>query len=317
MRTVLIGADGGGTKTNWVAVETKTGQVIATATAGSIHTLTFDQATVTERLCQGIGGLQLAESDRIVGIGLGDPAIDDTANGQKAGQWLRNHISEQYGCPCFSKSDLFMALYAFTEGKSGAFLAAGTGSMGIALPNPYVHGEENAVITVGGWGDPTCDPGSGCDIAVQGICAAIRAFDGVGPQTTLCDALLSFFAVNQPRDLIGHLNNPNVTRSSLASFARQVAECARLGDEVAVSVLQRAGEVLAAYAIRLLQEIPTAQFGVYGSILTKNCTVRETFELVLKKRFSHVDVRIPQHAPEYGAAMFAADALMIDRSEWK
>ena len=37
MRSVIIGADGGGTKTNLVAVDALSGQKIAASSAGSIH----------------------------------------------------------------------------------------------------------------------------------------------------------------------------------------------------------------------------------------------------------------------------------------
>lgn len=37
MRRLIVGIDGGGTKTNLVAVDIKTGSVVSTASSGSIH----------------------------------------------------------------------------------------------------------------------------------------------------------------------------------------------------------------------------------------------------------------------------------------
>ena len=63
--------------------------------------------------------------------------------------------------------------------KDECLIIAGTGSMGLALAEPYHHGGSNRYLTVGGWANPTSDPGSGFDIATQGIQAAFHAFDGI------------------------------------------------------------------------------------------------------------------------------------------
>ncbi|MBR4868706.1 MAG: hypothetical protein IKU10_06080 [Clostridia bacterium] len=317
MSRVIIGADGGGTKTAWIAMDVQSGQVIAKATGKSIHAVSLGLDKALEHLQQGIEKLQLAEDDRICAIGLGDPAIDDTATTNESGEPLRQAVTNLYGCPCFSKSDVFMALYAFTKGQAGAFLVAGTGSMGVALPLAYCHrSEHNPVTTVGGWGDPTWDPGSGCDIAVQAICLALKAFDGVGQPTDLCQALLDFYQVKEPRDLIGILNAEGITRGDLACFARQVDACAQKGDAVATAILENAAQSLAAYGIRLLEGMDHPNLGVYGSVLLKNQQIRNRFEQLLLHKIPTAIIRVPEHPPEYGAVLFAADALEIDRRNW-
>ncbi len=317
MGRVIIGADGGGTKTAWIALDASSGKVIAKATGESIHAMSLGQAKAIEHLQQGIEKLQLKEEDTICAIGLGDPAIDDTASTGESGEPLRQAVAQRYGCPCFSKSDVFMALYAFTKGQAGAFLVAGTGSMGVALTSAYCHrSHHNPVTTVGGWGDPTCDPGSGCDIAVQAICKGIQAFDGVGQPTALCQALLDFYKVKEPRDLIGILNAQGVTRGDLACFAKQVDECSQKGDGVASAILENAAQSLAAYGIRLLEGMEQPNLGVYGSVLLKNQQIRSRFEQLLLHKIPNARIRVPEHPPEYGAAVFAADALEIDRRNW-
>ncbi len=318
LKNILIGVDGGGTKTNLVAVEATSGSVVATATSGSIHTLSLGYETACKNLAQGVQKLALSPQDAILGIALGDPAIDDTPATEKDGLPLRRF--GQSFCvkqgTCFAKSDVFMALYAFTGGAPGAFLVAGTGSMGVAITKPYHHAGENPVLTVGGWGDPTCDPGSGCYIAVEAIKASLNAFDGVGPDTGLCKALLDFYGVRAPRELIDRFNGENATRSDWAVFARQVDDVAMAGDRVAQAILKNAGEVLAAYANRMLKEMEHPQIGIYGSILLKCQTVNRIFTQKVLEMHPTAKIQIPQHPPEYGAAMFAADALGIDRRNW-
>lgn len=62
--------------------------------------------------------------------------------------------------------DVYMALYGLTKGEEGILLISGTGSMGVAID------KDTNLHTVGGWGRPTNDNGSGYYIAVEGIKAA-------------------------------------------------------------------------------------------------------------------------------------------------
>lgn len=306
MRQILIGADGGGTKTTLLAVDATTGRTVATATGGSIHALSLGTAVALQNLRDTLAALTLSVEDHILALSIGDPAIDD--GDPHAGDAFCQAIRASDMLPAdtvlLSKSDAFMALYGFTLGGSGALLIAGTGSMGIAMD------ESGNVSTIGGWCEPTTDPGSGHFIGVEGIKAALSAFDGIAPATLLTDKLLAFFACSTPRDLIGHLNSPDVTRTRLASFSREVAEAASAGDAVSCEILQRAGQVLARYGIALLDRIaPAKNLGVYGSVLIKNAQVRHIFEENV--RITHPDavVSVPKFPPEYGAVRYAADML--------
>ena len=205
-----------------------------------------------------------------------------------------------------------MALYGFTGGQAGALLVAGTGSMGVGLPAPYRHGEENPMVTVGGWGSPTTDPGSGNDIGTRGICAALDAFDGAGPETALCGAVMDFYGATEPRQLVAILNGEEMSRSRIAAFSRQVALCAEAGDPVSLSILESAGQALGRYGCSMLRQMGEAvPVGAYGSVLINNGFVRRVFTETVQKEFPQAQVSIPEVSPEYGAARFAAHALGI------
>ena len=259
--------------------------------------------------------MRLSQEDRILALSIGDPAIDDTT--PLAGETLRK-IGEQLlgeGGICFSKSDVFMALYAFSLGTPAALLVAGTGSMGVGIKTPYQHGKDNTVFTVGGWGNPTCDPGSGYWIAVNGICAAINAFDSIAPQTALCQRVLSFFGVTEPRKLIDIFSG-TIQRNQIAAFSKEVDDCAKEGDQISLDILHSAGNILAQYACQLLKGMETPKIGVYGSVLLRNEIVRQTLEQQVKIAYPKAKIETPNHPPEYGAAVYGADALGIDRRNW-
>lgn len=304
MSDVIIGVDGGGTKTNFVALDARTGRRVASFTAGSINTYFAGEQTALANLEAGLLGL---EADKVLAVGIGDPALDDSC--PEAGAALREKTAALLpGALCLSKSDVFMALYAFTGGAPGVLVVAGTGSMGVGLPED----REKPLLTVGGWGDPATDPGSGYDIAVRGIAAAQAAFDGIGPETGLQGAVLDFFGGETPRALVDILNGEAMTRPRIAGFSRRVAACAEAGDPVSLGVLADAGTVLGRYACSLLRQIGKAvPVGVYGSVLVSNGYVRRVFTETVQKEFPHAQVSIPALPPEYGAARFAADALGI------
>ena len=188
---------------------------------------------------------------------------------------------------------------------------------GIALTKPYRHGGENVFLTVGGWAVPTSDPGSGYDIAVRGIQAALNAFDGIAGPTRLCEALLEFAGVSSPRELIPWFNQGNRTRGEIARFALAVDRCAREGDGLAGDILDSAGRDLGRYAVRLMEDLPTPRIGVYGSVLLHNRRVWQAFEAHVQAAMPGATIHRPALPPEYGAVQFAADALGIDRRVWK
>ena len=59
MRKVLIGVDGGGTKTSLIAIDADNGQTIATACVGSIHVVSMGMEAAVRNLKEGINGLRL------------------------------------------------------------------------------------------------------------------------------------------------------------------------------------------------------------------------------------------------------------------
>lgn len=319
MREIIIGADGGGTKTNLLALDAATGQVIARSSTGSINVYFAGMEKAVSNMEDAIRRLQLPDTDKIIALAIGDPALDDSS-GEDGGAFrerIRGFLGED--ALCLSKSDVFMALYTFTGGDPGALIVAGTGSMGIGLKHRYCHGNSNSVLAVGGWGAPTTDPGSGNDIAVRGITAAMDAFDGIGPETALCQQVLEFFGVCAPRGLVGILNGDSVTRTQIAAFSRCVAACAEAGDAVSREILENAGQVLGRYACSLLRQIGGDEqlLGAYGSVLVNNTCVRRVFTDTVLKEFPQAKIGIPQQPPEYGAARFAADALGIHWEESK
>jgi N-acetylglucosamine kinase-like BadF-type ATPase len=157
---------------------------------------------------------------------------------------------------------------------------------------------------VGGWGRLTGDEGSGYYIGREGICAALRAFDGVAPQTVLTHAAFAYFDVCAPRDLISAFYGE--TEPDVAGFSRCVAKCADEGDKVAENILLDAANYLVRYASVLIERTNANLLGVWGSVLCKNATVRRAFEDGVHQKFPNVEIREPAISAELAAALYAA-----------
>lgn len=315
MSKYIIGADGGGTGTCLAALDLSTGLICARAECEGINSYNVGTQRAAQNLLNGIRTLKLPENGEIIALSIGDPALDDCSDAPA--DCLQNHLlSKEFfkGTKIYTHSDVFMALYALSRGRPAALIAAGTGSMEIALHSPYLHGKRNPVATVGGWGFPSDDPGSGYYIATRGIAAAIDAFDGIAKSTRLCDAVTGYFSAAAPRGLIDILNGGSVSRAFIAGFAVQVDALAREGDETAKEILELSGCYLGRYALSLLDGIGENRVtvGICGSVLENSEGVRDAFTRTVRKTFPDALIEVPEHTPEEGAILYAADALGIE-----
>lgn len=306
----VIGVDGGGTKTAIVAVDVTDGCVVARSRCGSLHVPSIGEDAAVANLRDGLEGLGLDPSSRILAIAIGDPFIDEgmpqTGEGSLAAA-VSNAGIVPAGARLFVKGDAFMALYALSRGDPAALVVAGTGSMGIAI----AAGGGRAPIVAGGWCGPIPDTGSGHAIGAHGVAAALAAFDGTGPDTALSQSLLAFFGTVEPRALAALL--ATTPRARIASFSREVSAAADAGDSVAGAILDDAGKSLARLAVALLDKAGPGvrTVGVAGGILTGCRRVRAVFDATLAAARPGVEIRVPEHPPEIGAALFAADAMGV------
>lgn len=292
----FVGVDGGGTKTALVAC-TVQGQEIACAMCGPLNYNFIGLDAALENLASGIAALALPEGS-IAAVGIGDPSIDDESESPVAREFA-TRAAALLGVPVYIRSDAYMTLFALTGGKkSGVLIISGTGSMAI--------GENDAgeISVVGGWGRLSGDEGSGYYIGREGICAALRAFDGVAPQTALTTAALAYFDACAPRDLISVFYGEN--EPDVAGFSRCVAKCAAEGDVVAEGILLDAAEHLSRYVLVLIERTNADLLGVWGSVLCKNNTVRRAFEDGVRQKFPNVEIREPAIRAELAAALYAA-----------
>lgn len=298
----FIGIDGGGTYTKAIAL-TKDGTVACHVSGDTINfnSVSFEEAR--ENLMQILDRVtDTVPYEDIDSIFIGCSALD-----REAPPELTRKILGRYGdIHATMDSDLYIALCGYSADSAGILVISGTGSMGIAKD------ASGRLYTCGGWGYGIGDEGSAYDIAVKGINAAVRYHDGLGKKTCLCEALLEHYHLQDPKELIPAVYQPELNRKKIASFAVEVTACAEAGDDAAVGILEKAATDLADIADSLIQQshIRTG-VGIYGGVFENSAMVRERFITILRERYPGLPVSFPRLLPEIGAAVAAMKEMNI------
>lgn len=292
----FIGVDGGGTYTKAVAAD-QNGKVCACALGDTInfHAVGFDTAQknmeeLLDRLTQTLTDGHIEQM--FIGCSALDNAADDA---------LTHRLLGRYGAlRAGMNSDLYVALIGHVLDKSGVMIVSGTGSMGIARS---LDGE---IFICGGWGYAFGDEGSAFNIAVEGLRAATKFHDGRGESTLLYEAMMDFFQLSNPRDLVPVLYHPALDRKRTAGFSVCVSKCCAQGDHAARRILEGAAADLANIAGVLVERVrQSSSVAVYGGVLQNDRFVRECFTDLMKKRWPEIQIVDPEMPPEIGAVAAA------------
>lgn len=306
MPYVIIGVDGGGTHSRLVAVRND-GHVLGRAEGGSINYKSVPLETCRRNLSEGIN-LLLNK--------LGLSGYDYLSVGHSA--WCREESEEEKrrflgdafsAKTTYMHNDVYMALMGATFGRPGIMLISGTGSMCAGLD------VEGRIYFLGGWGYLFGDEGSCYHIAIQGLRAAVHAYEGAIP-TGIVEKLLARYRINDLRELLNIFYNPPVSVRDIASIAQDVLACAEEGDAVAREIVDNAVKILAELTLNMSQRIrlPSIHVGVYGGLFEHNHQILQHFKEVLSKSGQIFTVSLPEFPPELGAVIhfFMENQLFTD-----
>jgi glucosamine kinase len=174
--------------------------------------------------------------------------------------WRRAFLAADPGLGLLdAETDSFAMLLGAHAGAPGVIVVAGTGSIAEAL---HTDGRRS---TVGGWGFPVGDEGSGAWLGLQAMRHAQAAMDGRAAAGELAQRIWSHCGAD--RDALqtwcGHAG-----QFAYAQLARAVFEC-QVSDPVATALLEGAATALAelARAIDPRGQLPLAVSGSIGERL--------------------------------------------------
>jgi len=275
MSSLVLGIDGGGTGTVAILADAGSGAILGRGEGGpsniqgvgvepALKSLdaaidrAFDSAnrprSTVAAVCLGLAGI-----DRQEGL--------DIIYGWAARVALADEI--------LVANDATLLLAAGTPEGWGLAVIAGTGSIA------FVKTPAGELGRCGGWGYLMGDEGSAYRIAVQGLRAACRGFDGIGVSTTLTTDFIEAMGLKEAPDFIPAVYRGAWDRAAIAGLAPLVLEAAERGDAAAANIVREEATELArtaAGAVKAnglpMQNLPVA---LAGGVITFNANYRNLF----------------------------------------
>lgn len=294
---IFLGIDGGGSKTRCVIGDERS--VLGTGVAGGSNVVRVGEAAAGAAFSAAIGqacaaaGVSIAQIARTcIGVaGAARPQIRDA---------VRNLLAQIVPGEIEVAADMVIALEAAFGGEPGVIVIAGTGSIA------YGANAEAQTARAGGWGFAISDEGSGHWIGRAAIGALMRAHDRE-PLTfegsRLYAEILKIWGLQNIEELVLAANAS--PPRDFAGLFPAVLGASMAGDEIAQTVLRRAGAELAGLAAlvmeRLFAGVRDVPVAVSGGVFANSSLVREAFSSRLREEYPAGAVRSEIAESVYGA----------------
>lgn len=287
---LFLGIDGGGTKCKAILVDSKN-QVLGTGVSGPANPFHgFEQATqsIVESAKIAISNAGLGDiSLNNIHAGIGLAGVNLPALFEKMSKWQQPFKRQ------FLTTDLSVACLGAHNGQDGAVIVIGTGSCGYSFI-------DNKVTSLGGYGFPYGDNGSGAWLGFKAAQHVLLAIDGLAEKTSLTEYMLNQLNVNDALSLVEVLAGKPA--AFFAVFAKDIFQHATQGDDVAQQIIQEGADYISALARKLLLDKPprTSFIGGLSPLMTP--WLANDVKNILSP---------PLSSPEMGAVMFAKKQLNL------
>jgi N-acetylglucosamine kinase-like BadF-type ATPase len=231
--TVLGRGLGGSSNHNVVGSENAFRALVAAVEGALRPILPFGKGSLWSQpdisaACFGLAGVDTSEDETIV---LG---------------WLR-----QQGLKCkvsvLNDADLILA--AGNPEGWGVALISGTGSICLG------RSRDGRRERVGGWGHVFGDEGGGYQIAVDVLRQSAQAADGRGEAHELLKAVLHYWHLSEPAQLLARVYGEHTTIQDVAEISSIALDLSSRGDPGATSVVDRAAIGLAAHVDTIVRKL--------------------------------------------------------------
>lgn len=278
MSTIVVGVDGGGTKTR-VLVADETGKTIVEAEgpASAVRPGQADHSAtvIADTVRRALGGAELGLiAPRVLCVGVAGVGREP----ERQALWQALAAME-IADEVVVHADATIALDdAFSDGV-GVLLIAGTGSVA------FGRGPTGTTARCGGWGPNIGDEGSGAWIGRRALSVVTAASDGREPDTALTGAILTAAQVNDVDDLIAWA--AAATPAALATLAPAVISEADAGDLRANAILSMAAEELVLHVRALARQLfmderAAVPVALTGGLLRRGAPLRKRLEQRMK-----------------------------------
>ena len=318
----VLGIDGGGTKTTCVLMD-ETGKIIGRGEAGPSNYQSIGVDTAKQAIQLAIKNAVLAAKVEqnlpvkaiCLGLaGVGRPQdikiVEDIVKDLVTQLQLYENLPIEFLLKpetTLIYNDSQIALVGGIGKPIGIAVIAGTGS--------HIFGQNHQGKTkrVGGWGYILGDEGSGYDIAIQGLKAALKSFDGRLEFTTLTEQFQINLNLKSIENLVEVVYRRGWGVKEIAALAPIVDREAAAGDRIALNIIDNAATELALatqVAISALFDKTEAyEIVTIGGAWKGTANLREKFEDSISAIAPLATIIWPRHEPACGAGLLAISAL--------
>lgn len=305
MSTIVIGIDGGGTRTRAMVAD-ETGREIVTVDGEGSAVRPGEAERSAEIIAslvrEALSAANMAHlTPKILCVGVAGVGRDE----ERTALWSALE-SRALADEVVVQADALIALDdAFVEGP-GILLIAGTGSVA------FGRGPTGAFARCGGWGTVCGDEGSGAWIGRRTLSIVTAASDGREPETALVGAVLTALEVTDAMDLIPWA--AAASPADLATLAPVVMNVAQTGDLRANSLVTLAAEELVLHARTLARQLfgderAAVPLALSGGLLTRGTLLRKRLLQRVKAAVPGAQVHEEDVVPVRGAIRSALRRL--------
>jgi glucosamine kinase len=297
MTQIVIGIDGGGSKTHAIVAD-ESGNTLGEATGPGSAVKPGEEEASADVIVQ-VAREALDEADRgsekprVLCVGVAGAGRENA----KQALW-QALVATDVAHDIVVHTDFGIALDdAFADGP-GVLLIAGTGSAAFGRSPAGTTGR------CGGWGPIIGDEGSGAWIGRRALSIVSAAADGRESQTALTGAILTAAEVNEVTELIPWA--AAASREQIASLAPVVFSVAEGGDLRANAVISLAVEELMLHVRALAQQLfgderAAVPVALAGGLMAKGSTLRKRLEHRLRAAVPGAQVKPGQVVAARGA----------------
>ncbi|MBI4407790.1 MAG: hypothetical protein HY565_04830 [Candidatus Kerfeldbacteria bacterium] len=306
--SLVLGIDAGATKTAAAIGDMTRLLSVGKSGPGNLHTTKPDD--LIKHLQQAVTEAH-SRTGAFRSVVVGMAGVDSPHDQIKAerivkkalAKWLRPHTRLTV------VNDIHIVRRSGSDDPYGIALIAGTGSHCFGMNQ---HGD---IAYAGGLEYILADEGSGYEMGVKVLRAAVRSSDGRIKPTKLQQAVLRHFHIASVRALepiVYHGQGLNKTK--IAKLAKLVDDLAAKGDWRAKEILTESLNELTLHVAAIVQRLQLTKVPfdlvVAGGLFDIQATkFLQQFKQRIKRVAPHATVIKPQHPPVWGAVRLAQDEL--------
>ena len=301
MTFIVVGVDGGGSKTRVIVADdagSQLGEVVGPASAVRPGQAERSADVITAAVRDALASCEMTHvMPKVLCVGVAGAGREP----ERQALW-QALMSRELADEVVIHADFSIALDdAFGEGP-GVLLVSGTGSVA------FGRGPSGQIARCGGWGPVCGDEGSGQWVGRRALSVVTAAADGREPETALVGAVLTAAQVNETQELIAWA--AQATPAQLATLAPVVSSVAEAGDLRANAIISLAVEELVLHVRTLSRQLfgderAATPVALTGGMLSKGTVLRKRLEHRLKSAVPGAQLHVGDVEPARGAVRSA------------